>query len=173
LVVAAQKSREYKVISRFLSSDRREICQKYLRFIKEFEHKVSATKNLKTLQEIADNSPKAKNYHSDGYQAYSEAVYCGSYRVNCDKSETYTVEGVNSDLRKYIPIFAGKSKCFARKISTAIAVVAVFVRAFNQFALKKFQTRKLAAHYSTGKKLHKYKDSPFSIIDFILGLYAA
>jgi hypothetical protein len=47
------------------------------------------------------------------------------------------------------------------------AVVAVFVRAFNKFAFKKYQTGKLATHYSLNIKLHKYKESTFFLIDFI------
>jgi len=134
-------------------------------------HKVSESKDVETIQEIADTSPKAACYHSDGYSAYAETVYYGNHYAHYDKSETYTVEGVNSDLRRYIPGFARRSKCFYRKIETVIAVMAVFVRAFNLFALKKFHTRKLAQHRdvsvgSSGKsRLHKYKESPFSGVD--------
>ena len=119
------------------------------------------------MQEIADIAPKAASYHSDGNPAYAETLYYGKHFAHYDKSETYTVEGVNSDLRHYIPGFARRSKCFYRKIETVIAVMAVFVRAFNRFALKKFQTRKLANHRpSSTSRLHKYADSPFYLIDF-------
>ena len=131
-------------------------------------HKVSESKDVEIIQSIADTAPKAANYHSDGYSAYSETLYYGNHFAHYDKSETYTVEGVNSDLRRYIPGFARHSKCFYRKIETVIAVMAVFVRAFNLFALKKFHTRKLANHRVTSSsRLHKYKESPFSLIDFL------
>ena len=130
-------------------------------------HKVSGNKSVETIQGVADSAPKAETYHSDGYSAYKETLYHGKHYAHLDKSETYTVEGVNSDLRKYIPGFARRSKCFYRSIDTVIAVMAVFVRAFNAFALKKFHTRILAVHRPTSKsRLHKYKESPFSLIHF-------
>lgn len=142
----------------FVSREKREIVG----------HKVSENKNAETLQKVADKSPAAANYHSDGHAAYAKVCYPGIYFSHHDKTETYTVEGVNSDLRKYIPGFARCSKCFYRKIETVCAVMAVFVRAFNIFASAKFQTRKLAVHMPTSKskKLHKYKDSPLALIDF-------
>jgi len=130
-------------------------------------HKVSASKDVETIQAIADAAPKAAFYHSDGYSAYAETLYYGNHFAHYDKSETYTVEGVNSDLRRYIPGFARRSKCFYRKIETVISVMAVFVKVFNLFSLKKYHTRKLAIHRPTStSRLHKYADSPFSLIDF-------
>ena len=130
-------------------------------------HKVSESKSVEAIQEIADTAPKADDYHSDGYSAYKETLYYGNHYPHLDKSETYTVEGVNSDLRRYIPGFARRSKCFYRSIETVRAVMAVFVRAFNRFALKKYHTRKLAQHRpSSTSRLHKYKDSPFALIHF-------
>jgi IS1 family transposase len=130
-------------------------------------HQVSASKDVETIQEIADTAPKAAIYHSDGYSAYAQTLYYGNHFAHCDKSETYTVEGVNSDLRHYIPGFARRSKCFYRKIETVIAVVAVFVRAFNRFALQKFHTRQLANHKSSStSRLHQYAESPFSLSVF-------
>lgn len=131
-------------------------------------HKVSENKSAQIIQGIADSSPKAESYHSDGYAAYAETLYHGNHHAHLDKSETYTVEGVNSDLRKYIPGFARRSKCFYRRLETVIAVMAVFVRAFNKFALKKYHTRKLACHNPSCKsRLHKYKESPFALIHFL------
>jgi IS1 family transposase len=131
-------------------------------------HKVSDDKSVETIQGIADCAPKAESYHSDGYSGYKETLYYGNHYAHLDKSETYTVEGVNSDLRRYIPGFARRSKCFYRRLDTVVAVMAVFVRAFNKFALKKYQTRKLAQHKSSSKsRLHKYKESPFALIHFL------
>ena len=130
-------------------------------------HKVSYDKSVETIQGVADAAPKAETYHSDGYSGYKETLYHGKHYAHLDKSETYTVEGVNSDLRKYIPGFTRRSKCFYRSTDTAVAVMTVFVRAFNMFALKKYLTRKLAHHRPTStSRLHKYTDSPFALIDF-------
>jgi len=130
-------------------------------------HKVSYDKSVDTIQGVADIAPKAESYHSDGYSGYKETLYYGKHHAHLDKSETYTVEGVNSDLRTYIPGFARRSRCFYRSIDTVIAVMAVFVRAFNAFALKKYHTRVLTVHRPASKsRLHKYKESPFSLIHF-------
>jgi IS1 family transposase len=130
-------------------------------------YRVSERKDAEPIQETADSAPKAAKYHSDGNGAYANVSYYGKYFSHTDKSETYTVEGVNSDLRRYIPGFARRSKCFYRKIETVRAVMAVFVRAFNKFSLKKYETRKLMTHKSSSSsRLHKYKDSPFALIDF-------
>ena len=100
--------------------------------------------------------------------AYNKVSYAGEHYAHNNKSQTYTVEGVNSDLRTYIAGFARKSKCFFRCIETVRAVMAVFVRAFNEFALQKYLTRELAYHKPDSKsRLHKYKDSPLALIDFL------
>lgn len=131
-------------------------------------HKVSERKDAEAIQEVADRAPPADEYHSDKNAAYGKVMFCANHYAHHDKSETYTVEGVNSDLRTYIPGFARRSKCFYRSIETVRAVMNVFVMAFNKFALKKYHTRKLSQHKSSSKsRLHKYKDSPFSLIDFI------
>ena len=44
------------------------------------------------------------------------------------------VEGVNSDLRRYIPALQRRSKCFFRSLETMNSVFKIFVHAFNSFA---------------------------------------
>ena len=50
-----------------------------------------------------------------------------------DKSDTFTIEGINVGLRHYIPIVARRSRFFARTLETLRAVVEVFVDAYNRF----------------------------------------
>jgi hypothetical protein len=65
-------------------------------------------------------------------------VYPGRHIYNIhDKSNTFTVEGVNADLRHYIPVLARRSRCFPRKPETLRAVIAVFVEAYNRFGKAK------------------------------------
>jgi len=59
------------------------------------------------LQEVVDSAPKADIYHSDGWSGYKGVAYGGEHQAHLDKTETYTVEGVNADLRHYIPGLAG------------------------------------------------------------------
>ena len=68
------------------------------------------------------NLEKANKYYSASYPTYSEILYDGLHTSLKNKSQTYTVEGVNSDLRHYIPALKCKSKCFFRSINTMKAV---------------------------------------------------
>ena len=58
-----------------------------------------------------------------------------------DKSDTFTVESLNADLRHYISILVRRSRCFARKPETLIAVLEVFVVAYNRFGEEKAKFR--------------------------------
>jgi hypothetical protein len=69
----------------------------------------------------------------------------------------FTVEGVNADLRHYIPILARSSRCFPRKLETQQAVLAVFAEAYNRFGAAKCKWR---ASHDKGKV-------PFSVIHFL------
>ena len=54
-------------------------------------------------------------------------------------------------------MLARRSRCFARKLETLYAVVAVFVDAYNRFGMAKYKYR---IKRRTG-------ELPFSVIDFI------
>ncbi len=119
---------------------------------------VAFDKSPERVQGIVDNSPEAKKYCTDGWLGYVDVVYPGKHIRNCrDKSDTFTVEGVNADLRHYIPILARKSRCFARTLETLTAVVDVFVDAYNKFGVAKYKYRLSRA---TG-------ELPFSFYDFL------
>lgn len=103
---------------------------------------VASDKSPERIQKIVDNAPEAEYYCSDGYNGYIDIVYPGKHICNIhDKSDTFTVEGVNADLRHYIPILARRSRCFPRSLETLKAVVSVFVYAYNQFGFEKFKYR--------------------------------
>ena len=76
-----------------------------------------------------------------------------------DKSDTFTVEGVNADLRHYIPILARKSRCFARSLDTLRAVLGLFVAAYNRFGVAKEKFRR-------GRDPNS-RELPFSVLDFL------
>ena len=112
-------------------------------------HDIARDKSTERIQAIIDNSPKADNYHSDGYQSYQEVYYHDAkHHAHYDKSETYTVEGINSDLRKYIPFLQRRSKCFLRSLETAKTALKIFIHAYNKFgeAKKKYPRLKSALH---------------------------
>ena len=88
---------------------------------------------------------------------YVDVVYPGRHIRNVrNKSDTFTVEGINADLRHYLPILARCSRCFARKLETLQAVLSVFVEAYNRFGAAKLKYR---AMRDTG-------ELPFSVLDF-------
>ena len=119
---------------------------------------VAQDKTARRIQGIVDSGPEAQKYCTDGYVGYLDVVYPGQHIRNMrGKSDTYTVEGVNADLRHYIPTLARRSRCFARKLENLRAVVAVFVEAYNRFGAAKYWHRQLRP---TGKL-------PFALVDFL------
>jgi IS1 family transposase len=123
---------------------------------------VARDKSPERLQGIVDNSPEAKNYATDGYLTYIDLIYPGKHIRNIkDKKDTFTVEGINADLRHYIPVLARRSRCFSRKLETLEAVLAVFIDAYNKFGEAK---QKYRARRNLGKES---RELPFGIVDFL------
>ena len=105
------------------------------------------------------NESWAKKYHTDGWLDYLDVVYPGDHVRNCrDKSDTFTVEGMNADLRHYIPVLARRGRCFSRNIETLRTVIEVFADAYNKFGIAKMNYRKM--------RKSKSRELPFSVIDF-------
>ena len=119
---------------------------------------VAFEKRTARIQGIVDKAPWADRYYTDGYHGYMDVIYPGQHVRNVrDKNDTFTVEGVNADLRHYIPLLARRSRCFARKVETLQAVIEVFVDAYNRFGLAKY------AH----RRRRPRGELPFSILDFL------
>ena len=121
-------------------------------------HLVSLDRSAQTIQKMVDEVPWAKRYCTDGYFGYLDVVFPGKHIYNPhNKKNTFTVEGVNADLRHYIPTLARRSRCFPRKLENLAAVLFIFVCAYNRFGVEK------ARFFS------RYPDSspPFSLFDFL------
>lgn len=119
---------------------------------------VSMEKTADYIQGIVDNAPDAELYCTDGYVGYLDVIYPGKHIRNIrDKSDTFTVEGVNADLRHYIPILARRSRCFPRSLETLKAVITVFADAYNRFHLawNQFRIR------------FPKREFPLGLVDFI------
>ena len=118
---------------------------------------VAQDKTSQRIQRIVDSAPEAHRYCTDGYSGYLDVVYPGQHIYNIhDKKDTFTVEGVNADLRHYIPPLARRSRCFPKKLENLQAVLAVFVQAYNRFGLQKDRYR----------SCHPQTSVPFSLFDF-------
>ena len=112
------------------------------------------------IQKIVDDAPSANLYYSDGWFGYTDVVYPGKYIQNIhDKSNTFTVEGINADLRHYIPLLRRRSRCFPRKMETLKSVLSLFAHAYNSFGIAKMLYR--ANRSSSSREL------PFSVLDFL------
>ena len=128
---------------------------------------VTQSRSTEQMQGLIDSSPAAETYYSDGYSLYKDLCYWGVHIVAPGKSQTYTVESINSDLRRYIPGVARRSRCFYRKIDTLFAVMVLFVAAYNRFGDYKSKHQVLASHKPTSKsRLHKFAELPLALIDF-------
>ncbi|GHU95482.1 hypothetical protein FACS1894208_08360 [Clostridia bacterium] len=119
---------------------------------------VARDKSRERIQAIVDAAPEAKKYCTDGYFGYLDVVYPGKHVRNIhNKADTFTVEGVNADLRCYIPVLARRSRCFCRSSETLKAVVAVFADAYNRFGEAKMRWR----------TAHDRGEVPFGVVDFL------
>jgi IS1 family transposase len=94
---------------------------------------VVAERTPDVLQGVVDQAPHARAYYSDGFPAYRELVYGpAEYAALLNKSETYSVEGSNADLRHYLARLARKSRCFSRCLGALRRAVRLFVWCYNQ-----------------------------------------
>ena len=125
-VLQREKNRIY--IITLVSRDKRQILG----------YDIAFDRSRERIQKLVDNSAKASKYYSDSYPAYAEICYEAVHTSLKNKSQTYTVEGVNSDLRHYIPALHRRSKCFFRSIETINAVFKIFVHALNKMLLPSF-----------------------------------
>jgi insertion element IS1 protein InsB len=91
----------------------------------------------KLLQSVIDAAPPAKKYYSDAFNTYRELCYWGEHQALYNKSQTYSVEGTNADLRHYLARLGRKSRCFSRCLEALTRAVDLFVHAYNQRQLKK------------------------------------
>ncbi len=106
---------------------------------------------------MVDAAPEAEVYCTDGYNGYLDVVFPGKHIFNIhNKNDTFTVEGVNADLRHYIPTLARRSRCFPRKLENLQAVLTVFVHAYNRFG----------RHKDRYRSRHPGTAVPFSLFDF-------
>lgn len=120
-------------------------------------YRVSPNKAAGTIQQMVDAAPAANQYCTDGYFGYLDVIFPGKHIFNIhSKKDTFTVEGVNADLRHYIPTLARRSRCFPRKLENLQAVLSVFVQAYNRFGRQKMLYR--SRYHSSSV--------PFSLFDF-------
>ena len=105
-----------------------------------------------TLQQVVDHAPPARAYYSDGFSTYQALVYGEAADMSMrDKSQTYTVEGGNADLRHYLARLVRQSRCFSRCLRAVARAVKLVVWCYNQRQLWK----------------QRYPNCPKHLIDFV------
>ena len=114
--------------------------------------KVVPDRTQQDLQDIVDAAPKSKRYYSDAFRTYYRLWYhTGQYEVSDGKSDTYSVEAGNAELRHYLARLARSSRCFSRCPNALECALRLFIYCFNHRQLKK----------------HRYPNYAFHVIDFL------
>lgn len=103
-----------------------------------------------TLQPLADavwqHSPLPQHpsqhpsqrrlFYSDQLDTYRTLVYRqGTHQPQPNKSQTYSVEGLNADLRCYVSALVRRTRGFARSIESLRRLVWLFVFCYNRRCL--------------------------------------
>ena len=110
---------------------------------------VAYERDPETMQSVVDAAPPARRYFSDGFNGYPTLVYSpGEHAVAPGKSQTYSVEGNNAELRHYLARLARRSRCFSRCLWALARAVSLFVYAWNRRQAFKRKFPKLPAHVS-------------------------
>jgi IS1 family transposase len=99
------------------------------------------------MQAVVDQDIAAKMYHSDTFLIYNQLTYYpGRHTVSEGKTDTYSVEGDNAELRHYLARLARKSRCFSRCPYALCCALILFVFAFNSRQLYKQRYPNYPAH---------------------------
>ena len=94
-------------------------------------------RSTEALQSILDSSVWAAHYYSDAFNLYLSGIYPGLHQAMNDKSQTYSVEGDNAELRHYLARLVRQSRCFSRSLDALRQAVHLFVYAWNARQLYK------------------------------------
>ncbi len=114
--------------------------------------RVVAERTGTIVQEMVHESVQAQCYFSDGLDVYQTALYWPAVHYAMDdKSETFSVEGTNAELRHYLARLGRRSRCFSRCQQALVNAIKLFVYAFNRRQL-------------TSRRFPSYR---FHLIDFV------
>ena len=90
------------------------------------------------MQPLLNQAKGASRYYSDGLETYQTLLYAtGEHKVAPGKSQTYSVEGDNADIRHYLARLHKRSRCFSRCPQALKRAVWLFVYAYNKRQLAK------------------------------------
>ena len=99
------------------------------------------------MQDILNHTVQGQRYYSDKYEAYQTVLYWPAIHYPMsDKSQTYSVEGDNAELRHYLARLARRSRYFSRCEHALRRATRLFVYAFNRRQLYKQRFPGYPAH---------------------------
>ena len=109
--------------------------------------KVVWQRTQEAIQEMVDEAPKARRYYSDAFDAYGRLWYhWGVYEVSEGKTDTYSVEAGNAELRHYLARLGRRSRCFSRCPEALNSALKLFMYCFNRRQLHKQAFPNYPAH---------------------------
>ena len=109
--------------------------------------RVGEQRSERVMQELVDEAPQALFYFSDDFSTYSALLYKPGLHLSLnDKSQTYSVEGDNAELRHYLARLGRKSRCFSRCLSALRRAITLFVFAWNRRQLYRERFPNYPAH---------------------------
>jgi IS1 family transposase len=90
--------------------------------------------DVRGMQAMADMLPEAARYCTDGSEVYPGIIWpeAAWHHVSIAKEETYTIEGVNADLRTYLGRLKRRSRCFSRSLEKLREAIRLFVWHYNR-----------------------------------------
>jgi len=101
---------------------------------------VATNRDQATIQALVDAAPRAAQYYSDAWIAYENVVYSPGQHVSLpNKTQTYSVEANNAELRQYLARLARSSRCFSRSVASLRAALKLFIFAWNRRQLARQQ----------------------------------
>jgi IS1 family transposase len=92
---------------------------------------VTFERSDEVFQDLLDDLPPARWFYSDANSVYQDLSYSGTNFLMPDKSQTYSVEGVNAELRHYLARLVRRSRCFSRSAHALRWAIRLFVYCHN------------------------------------------
>ena len=99
------------------------------------------------MQGTLDSVPQTGRYYSDVASVYDSLLYySGLHLAMNNKSQAYSVEADNVELRRYLARLARQSRCFSRSLHALTYTVRLFVFCWNRRQLYRHRCPSYPAH---------------------------
>jgi IS1 family transposase len=94
-------------------------------------------RTFESLQPVMDKVPRScERVYSDGLNTYTTLIYFGAvHEAHTNKSQTYSVEGSNAEIRHYLARLHRRSRCFCRSVQSLKRAFWLFAYCYNRRAL--------------------------------------